>query len=149
MLTNVEIRKILPHRYPFLLVDKITELEPGKRAVGIKNVTANEPFFQGHFPEYPIMPGVLIVEALAQTAGIAANADALNGGENESEKKLGVFAGISEMKFKKQVLPGDTLLLEAEIISSKMGLVKANVKASVDGKTAAEGVISFAMTKVK
>jgi len=148
MLTNLQIRKILPHRYPFLLVDKIIELEPGKSAVGIKNVTANEPFFQGHFPEYPIMPGVLIVEALAQTAGIAANADALNAGEEAQEKKLGVFAAINEMKFKKQVLPGDTLRLEAEIISSKMGLIKANVKASVDGKTAAEGVISFAMTKV-
>lgn len=148
MLTNLQIRKILPHRYPFLLVDKIIELEPGKSAVGIKNVTANEPFFQGHFPEYPIMPGVLIVEALAQTAGIAANADALNAGEEAQEKKLGVFAAINEMKFKKQVLPGDTLRLEAEIVSSKMGLIKANVKASVDGKTAAEGVISFAMTKV-
>lgn len=148
MLTNVEIRKIIPHRYPFLLVDKIIELEPGKSAVGIKNVTANEPFFQGHFPEYPIMPGVLIVEALAQTAGIAANADAANAEGNETEKKLGVFASINDMKFKKQVMPGDTLRLEAEVITAKMGVVKAKVRASVDGKTAAEGTISFAMTKV-
>lgn len=146
MLTNVEIQKIIPHRYPFLLVDKIIELEPGKRAVGIKNVTVNEPFFQGHFPGFPIMPGVLIVEALAQTAGIAANAAAEGG---EGDPKLGVFASIDEMKFKKQVLPGDTLRLEVEILSSKMGVVKAKVKAAVDDKIAAEGEIRFAMTSVK
>jgi len=149
MLTNLDIRKIIPHRYPFLLVDKIVELEPGKRAVGIKNVTANEPFFQGHFPDYPIMPGVLIVEALAQTAGIAVNAEAAQAGGNDGEAKLGVFASIDAMKFKKQVLPGDTLRLEAEILSSKLGIVKAKVKATVDDKTAAEGEIRFAMTSVK
>lgn len=147
MLTNLEIRNIIPHRYPFLLVDRIIELEPGIKAVGIKNVTANEPFFQGHFPEYPIMPGVLIVEALAQTAGIAANADAAKA--EGGEPKLGVFASIDEMKFKKQVTPGDTLRLEAEIISSKMGVVKAKVRATVDDKVAAEGEIRFAMTSVK
>ncbi len=146
MLTNVEIQKIIPHRYPFLLVDKIIELEPGKRAVGIKNVTVNEPFFQGHFPGYPIMPGVLIVEALAQTAGIAANADAAGG---DGDAKLGVFASIDGMKFKKQVVPGDTLRLEVQILSSKMGVVKASVKATVDDKIAAEGEIRFAMTTVK
>jgi len=149
MLTNLDIRKIIPHRYPFLLVDKIIEIEPGKRAVGIKNVTANEPFFQGHFPEYPIMPGVLIVEALAQTAGIAVNAEAAGTDGSAGEAKLGVFASIDEMKFKKQVLPGDTLRLEAEILSSKLGVVMAKVKATVDDKTAAEGEIRFAMTSVK
>lgn len=149
MLTNLDIRKILPHRYPFLLVDKIIELEPGKRAVGIKNVTADEPFFQGHFPDYPIMPGVLIVEALAQTAGIAANAETAQAEGENGETKLGVFAGIDGMKFKKQVMPGDTLRLEAEILSSKMGIVKAKVRAAVDDKTAAEGEIRFAMTTVK
>lgn len=143
MLSNVDIRKIIPHRYPFLLVDKVVELEPGKKITAIKNVTANEPFFQGHFPEFPIMPGVLIVEALAQAAGIAANA-----GEEQQGGKLGVFASIEEMKFKKQVVPGDTLKLEAEILSSKMGVVKAKVLATVDGKTAAEGEIKFAMTSV-
>jgi 3-hydroxyacyl-[acyl-carrier-protein] dehydratase len=148
MLTNIDIRKIIPHRYPFLLVDKVIEIEPGKRAVGIKNVTANEPFFQGHFPEYPIMPGVLIVEALAQTAGIAVNAEAAQADGN-SEAKLGVFASIDEMKFKKQVLPGDTIRLEAEILSAKMGVVKAKVRATVDDKVAAEGEIRFAMTSVK
>lgn len=143
MLTNKEIREILPHRYPFLLVDKITELEPGKRAVGIKNVSANEPFFQGHFPEYPIMPGVLIVEALAQTAGIAVAV------LEENKGKLGVFAGIDSMKFKNQVLPGDVLVLEADILLSKLGLTKAKVKATVDGKIAAEGEIKFVLTKVE
>lgn len=142
MLSNVEIRKLIPHRYPFLLVDKVIEMEPGKKAVGIKNVTANEPFFQGHFPEFPIMPGVLIVEALAQTAGIAiASLDEFKG-------RLGVFASIEEMKMKKQVMPGDTLKLEAEILSSKMGVIKAKVLATVEGKTAAEGVIKFAMVDV-
>ncbi len=140
MLSNVEIRKLIPHRYPFLLVDKIVELEPGKKAVGIKNVTANEPFFQGHFPEYPIMPGVLIVEALAQTAGIA-TADPAAGGNG----KLGLFASIDSMKFKNPVLPGDTLTLEAEILMNRMGVVKAKVKATVDGQVAAEGEIKFAM----
>jgi 3-hydroxyacyl-[acyl-carrier-protein] dehydratase len=147
MLTNVDIKKIIPHRYPFLLVDRVIELEPGKRAVGIKNVTANEPFFQGHFPDFAIMPGVLIVEALAQTAGICTNAETAADGSGEA--KLGVFASIDEMKFKYQVTPGDTLRLEAEILSSKMGIVKAKVKATVEGKTAAEGEIRFAMTTVK
>ncbi len=151
MLTNVEIQKIIPHRYPFLLVDRIIELEPGKRAVGIKNVTANEPFFQGHFPGFPIMPGVLIVEALAQTAGIAANKDAASaeGAEDSTGgARLGVFASIDEMRFKRQVTPGDTLRLEVEILSSKMGVVKAKVKATVEDKTAAEGEIRFAITSV-
>lgn len=149
MLTNIDIRKIIPHRYPFLLVDKIIEIDTGKKAVGIKNVTANEPFFQGHFPDYPIMPGVLIVEALAQTAGIAVNAEAAQADGGSGEAKLGVLASIDEMKFKKQVMPGDTLHLEAEILSSKMGIVKAKVKATVDEKVAAEGEIRFAMTSVK
>lgn len=141
MLSNIEIRKILPHRYPFLMVDKVIELTPGKEAVAIKNVSANEPFFQGHFPEFPIMPGVLIVEALAQTAGIAA------ANPDEENARIGVLAAIDEMKFKKQVLPGDTLTLKAEIIMNKMGVVKAKVCATVDGEVAAEGEIKFAMMK--
>lgn len=139
MLSNMEIREIIPHRYPFLLVDKVVELEPGKKIVAIKNVTANEPFFQGHFPNYPIMPGVLIVEALAQTAGICtASVEAGKG-------KLGVFAGIDGVKFKRQVVPGDTLTLEAEILMNRMSVVKAKVKATVDGEPACEGEIKFAM----
>ena len=140
MLNNLEIRALTPHRYPFLLVDKILELEPGKKAVGIKNVTANEPHFQGHFPEYAIMPGVLIVEALAQTAGIAVSIN------KKSESKLGVLAGIDGMKFKRKVVPGDILKLEAEILVSKHGLIKAKVTASVDGQIAAEGEIKIMMT---
>jgi len=140
MLNNLEIRAFIPHRYPFLLVDKILELEPGKKAVGIKNVTANEPYFQGHFPEYVIMPGVLIVEALAQMVGIAV---AIN---EKSENKLGVLSRIDGMKFKRKVVPGDTLKLEVEILVSKLGLIKAKVTASVDGQIAAEGEIKIMMT---
>jgi len=140
MLNNMEIPTLIPHRYPFLLVDKILELDPGKKAVGIKNVTANEPHFQGHFPEYAIMPGVLIVEALAQTVGIAV---AVN---EKRESKLGVLSGIERMKFKRKVVPGDTLKLEAEILVTKLGLIKAKVTASVDGQIAAEGEIKIMMT---
>ncbi|WP_425803860.1 3-hydroxyacyl-ACP dehydratase FabZ [Desulfitobacterium sp. Sab5] len=140
MLNNTEIQSLIPHRYPFLLVDKILELEPGKKAVGIKNVTANEPHFQGHFPEHAIMPGILIVEALAQTAGIAVSVN------EKSESKLGVLSGIDGMKFKRKVVPGDALKLEAEILVSKLGLIKAKVTASVDGQTAAEGEIKIMMT---
>jgi len=143
MLSNIEIRKLIPHRYPFLLVDKIIELEPGKRAVGIKNVTANEPFFQGHFPDYPIMPGVLIVEALAQTAGIAIAAL-----EEGNGNKMGLFAGIDGVKIKRQVLPGDTLRLEADILLNRLGMVKAKVIAFVDEHVALEGEIKFAMVDV-
>ncbi|MGI6668074.1 MAG: 3-hydroxyacyl-ACP dehydratase FabZ [Acetivibrionales bacterium] len=147
MLSITDIQDILPHRYPFLLVDRIVELEPGEKAVGIKNVTANEPFFQGHFPDYPIMPGVLIVEALAQTAGIAVNVRARVHEDSVAAPRIGVFARIDEMKFKKQVVPGDVLRLEAEILSEKMRVVKARVRASVGDETAAEGVIRFAMTE--
>lgn len=139
MLNNVDIQKILPHRYPFLLVDKVLEIEEGKRAVGIKNVTANEPFFQGHFPGNPIMPGVLIVESLAQVGAVML----LSLPENKG--KLGVFTGINSMKFRRQVVPGDTLLLEAELVTYRHGMGKANVKATVDGSIAAAGEISFAV----
>ena len=142
MLSNVEIREIIPHRYPFLLVDKVLELDPGKSIVAIKNVSANEPFFQGHFPDFPIMPGVLIIEALAQAAGLAVATLEKGGG------KLGVLAAIDGVKIKKQVFPGDVLRLEAEILMNKMGVVKAKVTATVDGKCAAEGEIKFAMVDV-
>jgi 3-hydroxyacyl-[acyl-carrier-protein] dehydratase len=142
MLSNIEIRNIIPHRYPFLLVDKVIELEPGKRVTAVKNVTTNEPFFQGHFPGDPIMPGVLIVEALAQTAGISVAV------LEENKGKLGVFSGIDGLKFKRQVVPGDVLTLEAEITACKLGMVKAKVRASVDGQMAAEGEIKFMLIKV-
>ncbi|MDQ2086516.1 3-hydroxyacyl-ACP dehydratase FabZ [Herbivorax sp. ANBcel31] len=139
MLSNIEIQNIIPHRYPFLLIDKIEEVEPGKRAVAIKNVSINEPFFQGHFLGNPIMPGVLIVEALAQTACVAGLM------LEENKGKLGVFTGIESMKFKKQVVPGDVLRLEAEFLVFKMGMGKVKVSATVDGKVAARGEIKFAM----
>lgn len=139
MLENIDIQKILPHRYPFLLIDRVTELEDGKRAVGIKNVTVNEPFFQGHFPQNPIMPGVLIVEALAQVGAVML----LSMPENRG--KLGVFTGIDAMKFRRQVIPGDTLTLEAELLMYRHGMGKAKVSATVEGKIAAVGEISFAV----
>lgn len=138
---NIDIQKVLPHRYPFLLVDKILEIETGKKAIGLKNVTFNEPFFQGHFPGTPIMPGVLIVEAMAQVGGIAILS------MNEYKGKLAVLTGIEKMKFRKQVVPGDTLIMEAELIAFKMGIGKAKVCARVDGKIAAEGEMMFAIGK--
>ncbi len=134
------IMKRIPHRYPFLLVDRVTELVPCKYAKGIKNVTINEPFFQGHFPGHPVMPGVLILEALAQLG-----ATAVLGGE-EQRNKLALFAGIDKVRFRRQVVPGDQLHLEAEIIRMKSVMGKASVRASVDGETAAEGQILFALT---
>ena len=139
MLTNAEIREIIPHRYPFLLIDKVLEVEPGKKAVAIKCVTCNEPFFEGHFPKSPVMPGVLIVEALAQTACVAGAM------LEENKGKIGLFTAIHSMRFRKQVMPGDVLRLEAEFIKIKMGMGKVKVMALVDGTVAAEGEIGFAM----
>lgn len=138
-LNNQEIQQIIPHRYPFLLVDKIIEIEDGVKAVGIKNVTINEPFFQGHFPGRPIMPGVLIVEALAQVGAVVI----LRMEENKG--KLAVFTGINNFKFRQQVVPGDTLRLEVEMTAFKRGMGKANVAAYVGEKVAAKGEISFAL----
>lgn len=139
MLNNIEIQKIIPHRYPFLLIDRIVEMDEGKRAVGIKNVTANEPFFQGHFPGNPIMPGVLIVEALAQVGCVMLLS------MEENRGKVGVFTGIDKLKFRKQVTPGDTLRLEAELLQYRHKMGKASVKATVDGEVAAMGEIGFAV----
>jgi 3-hydroxyacyl-[acyl-carrier-protein] dehydratase len=112
-----EIMKLLPHRYPFLLVDRIEVLEPGKRAVGIKNVTINEPFFQGHFPDHPIMPGVLIIEAMAQVGGVYAIVS-----DNIGPDKVTYFAGIDNARFRKPVRPGDILRLELELSTCRRGL---------------------------
>ena len=134
-----DIRRIIPHRYPILVVDRIVELEPGKRAVGLKNVTTNEWFFEGHFPDNPIMPGVLIIEALAQTGAVAAlSADEFKG-------KLGLFAGIDGVRFRRQVVPGDQLRLEVEMDRLRRGIGRASAKATVEGETAAEGRLTFAL----
>lgn len=141
MLNNIDIQKILPHRYPFLLVDKITEVEYGKKAVGIKNVTINEPFFQGHFPGNPIMPGVLIVEALAQVGAISML------GLEENKDKIAVFTGIDKLRFRKQVVPGDTIKMEVEMFAFKRGIGKAKAVAYVDDKLAVEGELMFGLVK--
>lgn len=141
MLSNIEIQNIIPHRYPFLLVDKIEELEEGKKAVGIKNVTINEPFFQGHFPGNPIMPGVLIIEALAQVGAVAILSI------EENKGKLGVFTGIDKVRFRKQVKPGDVLRLETELTAFKRNIGKAKAAAYVDGELAASGELMFAVVE--
>lgn len=128
-----EILKILPHRYPFLLVDRIVELEEGKMAKGVKNVTINEPFFQGHFPGHPIMPGVLIIEAMAQVAGILAFKSA------NVENKVVYFMSIDKAKFRRPVLPGDTLVLLLEVIRNRNMVIWAfKGSAYVDGNIVAE-----------
>ena len=131
------IQKILPHRYPFLLVDRITEVTD-KRVVGIKNVTINEPFFQGHFPGRPIMPGVLIIEAMAQVGGVGA----LNQPENIG--KLAYFLSIKEAKFRKPVVPGDQLVIEVEIMKVKLSIVQARAVAKVAGEIVTEAEMMFA-----
>jgi len=132
-LNTMDIMKMLPHRYPFLLVDKIVEFETGKRIVGIKNVTINEPFFQGHFPDHPIMPGVLILEAMAQVGGVYAIL-AKEVGKNQ----VPYFVGIDKAKFRKPVLPGDVLHLNLELLMVKRGIYHFNGKATVDGKVVAQ-----------
>ncbi len=139
-----EIMSILPHRYPLLLVDKIIEYEEGKRIVGLKNVSIGEPYFQGHFPGFPIMPGVYILEALAQVGGILM-IKSLN---LEIGKYAVVFAGIDEARFKKPVFPGDQLILELEAISLKKVLSKMKGVAKVDGEVVAEAVLLAATRKL-
>lgn len=135
-----QIQEIIPHRYPFLLVDRIVEFEPAKKAVGIKNVTINEPFFQGHFPDYPVMPGVLIIEALAQVGAVAVL------GMEENRGKLAFFTGIDKVRFRDQVKPGDVLTLEVEMIRLKARIGKGKGVARVGDKVVAEGELMFAIS---
>lgn len=139
-LTTKEILKILPHRQPMLLIDTIEELEPGVRAVGKKCVSYNEPFFAGHFPGEPVMPGVLILEALAQTGAVAILSQPENAG------KLVLFGGIDKARFKEKVVPGDVLLLETEIIRAKGPVGIGSARATVNGKLAARAELTFAVT---
>ncbi len=135
-----EIMKQIPHRYPFLLVDRVISVDVGNKLTALKNVTINEPFFMGHFPEMPVMPGVLIIEALAQTAGILS---VLSHGARKSNE-LYFFASINNAKFKRQVIPGDQLFFEVSIIKSIRGMTKFQAYAKVDGEIAAEAELMIA-----
>ena len=139
VLNTVQVMEIHPHRAPFLLIDTVEELEPGVKAVAKKNVTFNEPFFTGHFPGNPVMPGVLIIEALAQTGAVAILC------QEENKGKTAYFAGINQAKFKKKVLPGDTLMLETEIIKVKGPIGVGKATAYVDGKVACSAELTFAI----
>lgn len=137
MLNSNQIQEIIPHRYPFLLVDRIIELEAGVKAVGIKNVSVNEPFFQGHFPQEHIMPGVLIIEAMAQVGAVAILS------LPQYQGKIAYFAGIKEAKFRRKVIPGDTLRLEITLVTLRGSFGIGEAKAFVDGQLAVEATLTF------
>ena len=139
MLSIEEIQEILPHRYPFLPVDAVTEIEPGKRVVGIKNVTINEPFFQGHFPGKPVMPGVLIIEAMAQVGAVGILS------MPEYRGRIVLFAGIDNARFRRQVVPGDQLRIEVEVTRLRGSAGKSAARAYVGDELAAEAELLFAV----
>jgi len=141
MLTIQQILRLLPHRYPMLLVDRILELEEGKRIVGLKNVTANEPFFQGHFPGAPVMPGVLIVEAMAQCSAIIFLLDL-----PDREKKLFMFGGVDKARFRKPVVPGDQLIMECEVLQRRSSTARVKGVARVNGNVVADAEMLSVMT---
>jgi beta-hydroxyacyl-ACP dehydratase FabZ len=136
-----EIMELLPHRYPFILVDRIVEIESDKRIVGLKNVTMNEPFFQGHFPDAPVMPGVLIVEAMAQVGGVLA----YSARSEEGKKELIYFMGIDKARFRVPVVPGDQIIMELKILHKRHGVFRMSGRATVDGALVAEADL-MAMT---
>jgi beta-hydroxyacyl-ACP dehydratase FabZ len=142
MLTIIDIMKILPHRYPMLLVDRIVEIDSGKRIVGIKNVSANEQFFQGHFPGAPVMPGVLIVEAMAQCAAVLILRDIPN-----REEKLFLFGGVDKARFRKPVLPGDQLIMECTVLQKRASTVRMRGEARVEGAVVAEAEMLSVMSE--
>lgn len=142
LLDIVQIMAILPHRFPFLLIDRVIGIEPRKRITAIKNVTANEPYFKGHFPDYPIMPGVLIVEAIAQAGGALLLTDIPDRGD-----KLMVFTGIEIAKFRRPVVPGDQLRIEVAVLNWRTSAVKMRGVATVEGKIACEATVTCALTR--
>ncbi len=142
MLNSDEIKKYIPHRYPFLMVDKIIEIEKGKGIVGIKNVSINENFFQGHFPQYAVMPGVLIIEGMAQTGCVFATIE-LGGGSASTI----YFMGIDKAKFRKPVVPGEQLRYELQVIKRRGNIYRFQAKAFVEGKMAAEAVLTAMVSK--
>jgi 3-hydroxyacyl-[acyl-carrier-protein] dehydratase len=142
VMSVTDIMRILPHRYPFLLVDRIVEMDGDQRIVGLKNVTINEEFFQGHFPGAPVMPGVLIIESMAQVAGVLIYRDL-----PEKEQKLIYFTGIENAKFRRPVVPGDQLRIEMEFLNRRGRFGKMQGKATVEGKLAAEAVLQFAIVE--
>ena len=142
MLNILEIMKLLPHRYPMLLVDRILEFEDGKRIVGLKNVSANEQFFQGHFPGNPVMPGVLIVEAMAQCCAVLFLKDI-----EDRDKKLFLFGGVDKARFRKPVIPGDQLIMECTVLQKRASTVRMRGEAKVDGAIVAEAEMMSVMTE--
>lgn len=139
MLDKEQIKAIIPHRDPFLFIDEIVELEPGRRAVGVKRLTGEESFFKGHFPAYPVMPGVLIIEALAQVGAVAALS------LEENKGKIAFFAGLDNVRFREQVRPGDTLRLECELVKMRGPIGKGTASAHLGDKVAAQAELTFAL----
>ena len=140
-----EIKDYLPHRFPFLLLDRVTDVQPSKSLTALKNVSYNEPFFQGHFPESPVMPGVLVIEAMAHACGVLA---VCSQGGKRKEGEITLFAGLDEVRFKRQVVPGDQLIFQVELLAHKRGIGKFRATASVEGQLAVEAVIMCAQRMV-
>jgi len=144
-----QVMRYLPHRYPFLLVDRVTELKPGEYLEAIKNVSINEPFFQGHFPVRPVMPGVLILEALAQATGLLAFKTEEARGENQDKEQLYLFVGIDEARFRRQVEPGDQLHLRVDLLRVMRGIWRFKAEARVDGEVVASATLMCAGREIE